>query len=537
MHRMPLARRRALAPFAVVATGLITGLITGGTTDLAAAAPRPARAEELGIDPITLLQWQEACRLVDAHEAEIWPGYRLSEIPALMSHPGKAEVLLRFPRPPPSYVRFTGKNPLGADPATAEPLFVRRGTTLYSVVTDTTANINGVQTLVVTDRGARDSIDDAWNLCTQVHEGFHAWASRAMKLPAYNELDLADYPDLEPERAARLELEGEALLAALAAESPDEREEQALRFLGLRERRRAGLAPAILRAEDANEMNEGLATYVEWRALELWRDHGVGAALAAGQPGFDAARECKEEVEQRTTQLRHLARHTMAVNGDSFGTAVVRRRGYFFGGALGRLLDPLAPDWKGRVVQGVTLTELLHDALGAPAADELAAEADAAEDEANFAALVARKETQAAPAAAAVARRVATVLEGAGTLLRIDLSALTMAPLLPTSYTPFGVLRVAPGQRLFHMAPTAFDLGTASVHTLSGDVAVIADDERKELLIRTPLDSDAVLAALTRPSQPGVPSYADAALRIEGVIQATTVEADGSIVVRMAPAR
>ncbi len=505
--------------------GALLVLATSGASR-AASCP----TEELGIDPITLLQWREACRLVDAHEAELWPGYRLSAIPALLMNPGKAEVLLRFPQPPPSFVRFNGTNPLGD-----EPLFVRRGETVYTVGMDTTTLINNVRTLVVTDRGARVSIDDSYNLSVQVHEGFHAWADRGLKIPAYSELDMADYPDLEPERSARLQLEGDALLAALAAQAPDEREEQALLFLAERTRRRAGLSAAVVRAEDSNETNEGLANYVEWRSLELWRDHGISKELAAACPAFKASSELPAAVEQQSLQLKSLARHTMSVNGSEFGTAVVRRRGYLFGAAIGRLLDTLLPEWKRRVAQGETLTALLADALGQPSAEELAERSEALEADSNWEALVAAKEIQAARAEQERARRIASVLEGSGTLLRIDVSALTTAAMSPSSYTPFGVLRVAPGQRLFSMSPTHFDFGAVSLQTKSGDVAVIADDERHELLVRTPTPTDAVVAALTRPSRPGEPSYDDAALRIEGIVQATTVDADGSVVVRMAP--
>jgi len=502
----------------------------------AIASPRFAGAavarDELPIDPVTLLQWREACDLVDRHGDAIWPGYRLSRIPALLMHPKKGEVLLRFPQPPPAFVRFGGTSPLGE-----EPLFVRRGTTVYDVVTDTTSVINNVRVLVVTDRGARDGVNDPWNLCTQVHEGFHAWAEKGLKIPSYSELDMADYPDLEPERSARLHLEGDALLAALAADAPDEREEQALLFLAERTRRRAGLPAGVVRAEDSNEMNEGLATYVEWRALELWRDHGLSDALRAALPELKLPDAFAAEVEQRTIQLRHLARHTMSVNGSEFGTAVVRRRAYFFGGALGRLLDALAPEWKRGVAQGTTMTALLAEALGAPSDEELAERADAHESDAKFAELVAAKEKLSAKAARDHERTIARVLDGAGTLLRLDVSAVAGRELLPSSYTPFGVVRVDADRRLFWMAPTRFDFGDVVVRTKESDVAIVVDSARKELLVRSPLDAAAVVAALTRPAAPGVPAYSDAALEIEGVITATTTDADGSVVVRIASPR
>lgn len=513
-----------LLPLPAVAAPLVFAL--AAPRAFALAAPQG----DLGIDPITLLQWREACNLVAAHEQEIWPGYRLGDIPALMENPTKAEVLLRFPRPPPSFVPWSGPNPIAP-----EPLFLRRGETVHSVGMDTTSVINGVRTLVVTDRGARDGIDDAYNLCVQVHEGFHAFADQSLKIPSYSELDLADYPDLDPTRAAHLELEGDALLAALAAESADEREEHALAFLAERRRRRDGLAAAIVRAEDANEVNEGLATYVEWRALELWKEHGLSPELAKALPQFDGAKEFAGAVEQRTLQLRHMAHHTMAINGDLWGTAAVRRRAYFFGAGLGRLLDALLPEWKGRMEQGPLLIDLLAEALGDPSAEELAERADALESDRRFVELVAAKEAAAAQADAARQRRIASVLDGAGTLIHIDLSALTSGPILPASYTPFGVLRVDPQRRLFWAAPTQFAFGPTAIATKSGEVAVITDDERHELLLRTPTPAAKVLERVTRPAAPDTPAYEDEAVKIEGFVGAATTDADGSIVIRLAP--
>src|SRR5262249_37734673 len=57
-----------------------------------------APADDLPVDPASLLLWNEAVGLVRSHEAEIWPGYRLAEIPALVTHPKVGEILLRHPQ-------------------------------------------------------------------------------------------------------------------------------------------------------------------------------------------------------------------------------------------------------------------------------------------------------------------------------------------------------------------------------------------------------------------------------------------------------
>ncbi len=495
---------------------------------------------DLGIDPVTLLQWREACRLVAEHEAEIWPGYRLGDLPALMLNPKVAEVLVRYPRPPPDFVRWIGSNPIGD-----EPLLIRRGTTVFDVGMDTTTAINGVRTLVVTDRGARDGINDAYNLAVQVHEGFHAFADAHLRIPSYSELDLADYPDLDAERSAHLHLEGGALLAALKAESIDEVEEHTIAFLGERARRRVDLPAQIVRAEDANELNEGLATYVEWRALELWLAHGVAPEVVAASKGFRFPDDIAHELDQKTIQLGHLARHTMGVNGGTFGTAVVRRRCYFFGAAQARLLDRLAPEWKAAVVSGRTLHELLLEALGDPAAAELGERADALEKDSAFPLLVMAKRGVAAEATKQRDARIASVLSGPGTLVRFDVSQLWRGPLAPASYTPFGVLRVGPGRRLFGMSPTLFTFGGVSLHTTTGEIEILADDTTHELLLRTPTPAAELLAALakanaTRSATAGATEVAtsavtplDPAFELEGAAAAAAIASDGSVVIKL----
>jgi hypothetical protein len=483
-------------------------------------------AQELGgLDPVTLLQWKEACRLVEAREAEIWPGYRLGELPLLVLHPGVAEALVRHPLPPAGFERVklpAGEGELGVLGTALgdEPLFLRRGTTTFPSPMDTTEAIGGITTLVVTDRGARGESDDAWNLAVMVHEGFHAWASRHVKAIAASPLDVLEWPDLDARVNAHLELEGVALLAAIGAARAagadaraDEIEEQSLLFLAERLRRRAHLPPAAIRWEDENEQNEGLASYAEWRAYELWSEHGVGEELARALPKLKSA-AFRARADGMANMLGHSARGSLSINGSSFGPGAVRRRGYFFGAAQGLLLDRLLPEWKHEAERGRALTELLREALGEPEDSELAHLAD--EHEAGgFAALVAKKEQQLVAARAERERRIAAVLEGiggAGTLVVIDVSALSPSGALsPSSWNPFGVLRVDEHRRLFSQTATRFDFGAAAHLVTAPDVAVIADEQRRELVLRSPTGVDALVEALSKWSG----RFADAAVTIE----------------------
>jgi hypothetical protein len=495
-----------LVPFAIASTS------DPATTSVASA-------DDLPVDPASLLLWNEAVGLVTTHESEIWPGYRLAEIPALVTHPKVGEILMRHPAPPAGFVRVTDANGLAAIPASlrAEPMWIRRGTTVFEIPQETSTSLGGVTTLVVSDRKALESADDAWCLGTVVHEGFHAWAGTRMKMAPSNEIDLADFPDLDPDVNAHLELEGRALEAAVradAADAADETEEQLVLFLAERLRRRARVPANAIAWEDGNELNEGLATYVEWRAHDLWAKQGVGAPLAAALPKLADKKVFAAHGEQILLKLRNLARGTFNVNGSEFGPATVRYRGYDFGAALGRALDRVSGDWKAQVAKGATLTDLLRAALGAPADAELAERADGYEKDTGYAALVLAKQARVKDAAAERARRIAAVTSGQGTLVVLDFGELSKSgPLLPSSYTPFGILRVDDHRRMFTMVPVGFVIGTARIVTPEAP-GVIVDEAARTLTTRVDRDAAALATALASSSASGH-AFADAGLTIE----------------------
>jgi len=487
-------------------------------------------ADELPVDPASLLLWNEAVGLVTAHEAEIWPGYRLAEIPALVTHPKVGEILLRHPAPPAGFTKMDfAKEPAIPEALRAEPMWIRRGTTVFEIPQETSTSLGGVTTLVVSDRKALASADDAWCLGTVVHEGFHAWAGTRMKLAPSNELDLSDFPDLDPEVNAHLELEERALEAAVRAETADEAEEQLVLFLAERLRRRARMPANAIAWEDGNELNEGLATYVEWRAHDLWGKQGVGAPLAAALPKLADKKVFAERGEQILLKLRNLARGTFSVNGSEFGPATVRYRGYDFGAALGRALDRVGADWKGEVARGATLTDLLRAALGAPADAELAERADAFEKEAGYAALVLAKQAKAKDALAERERRIATVTAGAGTRVVLDFGELSKSGTVsPTSYTPFGILHVDDHRRMFFMVPVSFVFGAVRIQTPESP-GVIVDESARTLTTRVALAPEALIEAVTKSDGH---ELAAAGLRIDA--PHATATADGENAIRIA---
>lgn len=497
-----------------------------GTTTLAAllAVQAGRGGGDLPIDPASLLLWKEAVDLVSAHEAEIWPGYRLAEIPALVTHPKVGEILARHPRPP------AGFTPLDAarvpESLRDEPFWIRMGTTVFAVPQETSTRLGDATTLVVSDRKAFDTPEDSWCLGTVVHEGFHAWAAMKMKLAPSNEMDLADFPDLDPEVNAHLELEGIALEAAARAETSDEMEERAVHFLAERLRRRARMPKNVIAWEDGNELNEGLATYVEWHAYDLWAKQGVGAPLLAALPALGKKEEFVVRSDQILLKLRNLARGTMSMNGSEFGPAVVRYRGYVFGAALARVIDRMGGDWKEAVARGAKLTDQLRLALGDPTDKELDERADAMEREANYSLLVTQKSGRLLRAEDERRKRIADVTDGpAGTRVEIAVAGLSQSgPLLPSNYTPFGILRVDADRRLFSMSPTSFDVGGAHIVTPEAP-GVIVDEKARTLTTRTAASADDLLAALQKFSG----SYSAAGLTIEASAAVATREPTGAV--------
>jgi hypothetical protein len=496
------------------------------------AALLATQGGDLPVDPASLLLWKEAVDLVSSHEAEIWPGYRLAEIPALVTHPKVGEILIRHPKPPPGF------SPLEAarlpESLRNEPFWIRVGTTVFTVPQETSTDLGGFKTLVVSDRKAFDVPEDFWCLGTVVHEGFHAWAALKMKLAPSNEMDLADFPDLDAEVNAHLELEGIALEGAVRAEASDEVEERAMLFLAERLRRRARMPANTIAWEDGNELNEGLATYVEWRAYDLWAKQGVGAPLLAALPALAKGEEFAQRGEQVLLKLRNLARGTMKMNGSEFGPAVVRFRGYEFGAAIARVVDRMSRDWREQVARGSKLTDLLRLALGDPSEKELAERADAMEKEGNFPLLVTQKSTTLLRAADERRKRIAAVLdEPTGTLVEISIAAFSSSgPLMPSNYTPFGILRVDADRRLFSMSPTSFEFGGVRIVTPEAP-GVIVDEKGRTLTTRTSAPTGEVLAAFARFSG----SYSAGGLTIEAPAATATRTASGAIHVDLANSR
>jgi hypothetical protein len=124
-------------------------------------------------------------------------------------------------------------------------------------------------------------------------------------------------------------------------------------------------------------------------------------------------------------------------------------------------------------------------------------------------------------------------MEGTGTRVVIGLTGLSRSgPLLPSSYTPFGILRVDPGRRLFSMAPTSFQIGAATVVS-PAEPGVIVDEKARTLVTRTTQSADELIAAFAKFSG----SYEAAGLSIQAPAAVATREAVGVVRIELSNAK
>ncbi len=182
--------------------------------------------------------------------------------------------------------------------------------------------------------------DRAQRAVLMMHESFHRVAAQ-VPIAQVGNTECTHLDTLEGRYY--LQLEWRALAAALRATTDAQRRATVADALAFRQARRAAF-PGSSVAEDALELNEGLAEYT-----------GVVVGLQAPAARVDAA-------------LRDLA---AGVEAPSF----VRSFAYATGPALGLLLDRYAPGWRAGIARAQSFTDVLAAAVAVaiPDADRAAA--------------------------------------------------------------------------------------------------------------------------------------------------------------------
>lgn len=255
--------------------------------------------------------------------SDLWPGFEPRATP-LALYDGQRTWLFHHPAPPADFA------PLAGHPGVS--VFEGQHAALRA---NTSAELGGLLTATFLLKGARSaSVTDA--AAGVVHETFHVFERQHHKSWTANEVDLFVYPVDRDTLLQLRRLESEALRRALAARDRGESASWAGEAVRARRERFRRMPAACAAYERGNELNEGLAQYVEKRAAGRTAD---GVIPAAEFP--------PEEVRQRT---------------------------YASGQALALLLDRLANGWKARLesnepargryaLLGASLDELLGAAF------------------------------------------------------------------------------------------------------------------------------------------------------------------------------
>lgn len=240
---------------------------------------------------------RELLRIASA--GPLWPGYRPESVP-LAIYTGDRTYLFRHPAPPAEFVAVDDVLSMaGRHPA---------------ATSNSSANIGGVVTAtLLADRShAQQPLLEL--AAVALHEAFHVFQRAAHPRWQGNEGDLFTYP---ADRADLLRLrreESEYLRRALSR--PSDRVCLTREAMARRAERFAAMDAAHAAYERDSEMNEGLATYV---------------------------------------QLRAMAITTVAIPVQEYPATGVRDRFYTVGPALAFLLDGVRPEWQAELERSDSL--------------------------------------------------------------------------------------------------------------------------------------------------------------------------------------
>ncbi len=231
----------------------------------------------------------------EAASATLWPGFDPMSIP-LAVFDGQRTWLFRHPSPPEGFVPQEGARPACSAYPGRFP----------AMTANTSADIGDVTTatLMLSDSGETRSTDDLAAIA--IHEAFHVYQRGRHPGWQANEAALFMYPVDDAHLLSLRRLETEALRRALDASDGEGAACFAREALKRRDERFAAMDPDFAAYERGTELNEGLAAYVQARAV---------------------------------------GRTTIDIPQKGFDPADVRRRAYATGPALALLLDRFSPGW------------------------------------------------------------------------------------------------------------------------------------------------------------------------------------------------
>jgi len=381
-----------------------------------------------------------------ARGEELWPGFDVSETPLLV-YDGADSWLHDHPAPPPEYEAVDGVTWALRRPG-------------RHVRANTADDVGGVITATVDASGDRPADVMA---SVAIHEAFHAFQDAHHADWTANEVELLTIAFDDGDALAERRIETELLRRALAATGA-EKTRLARRAC---EHRAARTDASALAYERGLELREGLAQYVETRAL--------------GAP-------------------------PEALPAEGYAAEAPRERCYLVGQAWALLLDELAEDgrggWRARLnAETAPLDVLLRAELErSPAAEHAAPDEEAR----ALAAVAERARADAADVQADRAAARAAFLARDGWTLTVE----SERPLFPNNFDPLNVRVVAPGEVL-HTRWIVLGNDAGSIEVLDRHALSEASGDH-------PLFQGVRRVVVTGlPAEPK-PQDADGALRLEG---------------------
>jgi hypothetical protein len=347
----------------------------------------------------------------------LWPGYQPGRIP-LAIYTGERTWLFRHPSPP---AGFTGEGPihsmLGRHPV---------------VTSNSSADLGGVATATLLADGARAKQGPRVLAAVALHEAFHVYQRAKHPTWSGNEGELFTYPFERADQLRLRRVEADRLRRALAASSGVHASCHARAAMEARAARFALLTPGQVTYERKSELNEGLATWV---------------------------------------QLRALGQSTVVIPAAEYAATQLRDRFYTIGPAIAFLLDRVRPGWVNELEQADTLSldGMLTEALG-----RMSARVDCAVPEADARAMAAAAERDAAAVVAArTADRAAfDTLPG----WKLVISVAPASPLWPQGFDPLNVTTVAGGVRHDRMLKLGNDsISVAMIDEAGADLTALTE--------------------------------------------------------------
>jgi len=211
------------------------------------------------IGEIDIIRIEELYHLVETLGDYLWASFEIREIPIAINKENKQELLLNHPNPSEHFTRF------GDCEIDSRPVLIREGCTIFGPEGGGWAtNIDGVLTAYVSVRQEWQTTDDY--LSTLLHECFHVFQRKFWK---YTDEGFGELPELEAEYSALIGLESRIIHDILTSDASEKISERSRMFVAVRQHRQKKLQEDVVRSEIREEFNEGTATYIQVRLMEL----------------------------------------------------------------------------------------------------------------------------------------------------------------------------------------------------------------------------------------------------------------------------